>query len=245
MLLVVIIAFTGCAVTGNPDLYPQRQIDRPYTLPKGLAAWEPGWHSDSLKYSGGSTNATSFNPLVWTQSLSNDLNIVWLPLPLYLRYQIDRTDSDVYGVSLGFTEFGYSTIDKWTLGMAVSGYQRHNLNDWLALVTTLSLKNVIRTKGNSSDSWGAELAAGPLFQVSDDIALLPRIHYAYERNYPSVFDKPDTFESKTYKLAPLSIMISWNLSRQWDLQADYQHRSIGYPDDIREESMDIRMINYW
>ena len=76
--------------------------------------------------------------------------------------------------------------------MAISGYQRHNFNDWLALATTLSFENVVRTKLNAGNSWGADLSAGPLFQVSAVIAVLPKIHYAYEHNYPSVIDKPDT-----------------------------------------------------
>lgn len=244
-LIITIFTFTGCAATGNLDLYPRRQIDRPYTLPKGLATWEPDWYSHSLKSSSGSTKATNFNALVWTQSLSDDLNIVWHPLPLILRYQIDRTDRNVYGVSLGVSKFGYSTDDKWTIGMVMSGGLRHNFNDWLALVTTLSLEHVIRTKGNSGDSWGAELSAGPFFQITDDIAILPKIYYALEHNYPSAIYKPETLESKTYSLVPLSILISWNLSRQWEFQINYQDKSIGYPTDIREESIAIRMINYW
>jgi hypothetical protein len=245
LLLVTAILFIGCAPTGNLNLYPQRQIDRPYTLPKGIAAWQPEWYSDKLKSSVGSSNSTDFSVLIWTQSLSDDLNIIWAPLPLALRYQIGRSESNVYGVSAGISKLAYKSDDKWTIGMGISGYQRHQFADWLALVTTLSLENVIRTKSNSSDSWGAEFAAGPLFQISNDIAVLPKIHYAYERNFPSVIDIPDQLQSKTYKLIPLSVTIGWNLGRQWELQALYLDKRIGYSDDIREESIAIRMVNYW
>jgi len=245
VLLSMMFLLTSCAPTGNLDLYPRRQIDRPYTLPKGMAAWQPFWYSDSVKFGNRTKTTAVFNPIVWTQSLSNDLNLVWFPLPLLLRYQIYRTDRDVYGFSIGFSTFGYSSIDEWTIGGTVSGYQRHKFNDWLALVTTLSFDSVVRTKSNSSDSWGADLAVGPMFQMSDDISLLPQIHYALERNYPSVYDKPETLEGKTYSLAPLSVAISWNMSGQWELQTYYQHKSIGYPDNIREEIIAVRMSHYW
>lgn len=241
----IFFLLTSCAPTGNLDLYPRRQIDRPFTLPEGIAAWQPSWYSDNLTYGNRAKTTSAFNPAVWTQSLSNDLNLVWFPLPLLLRYQIDRTEWDVYGFSIGFTTLGYSSIDKWTIGCGVSGYQRHNFNDWLALVSTLSFESVVRTKSKTSDSWGADLAVDPMLQMSDAISLLPQIHYALERNYPSVFDKPDTLESKTYSLAPLSVAISWNMNRHWELQTYYQYKSIGYPDNIREELIAARMSNYW
>lgn len=243
-LIITIFTFTGCAATVNLDMYPRRQIDRPYTLPKGLATWEPYWYSESLQSSSGSAKSNNFNALVWSVAPSSNLNIVCYPLPFILRYQIDRTDRNVYGASLGFYTLAYSIEDRWTIGTAISEYQRHKFNDWLALVTTISFENLYRQR-NRGDAWGAELAVGPLFQVSDDIALRPEIHYAYEHNYPSVIDKPQILESKTYKLVPLSFLISWNVSREFELQANYENKGIGYPDDIREESIAIRMLNYW
>jgi hypothetical protein len=205
LFVVIAIFSSACVATGNLDLYPRRQIDRPYTIPQGLATWEPQWHSDSIKSENDSENSSNFSALVWTQSLSDDLNIVWYPLPLFLRYQIKKTDHNVYGVSTGVSTLSYKSDNKWTVGIGIYGYQRHSLNDWLALVTTLSFEHVVRTKPDSGNSWGADLSVGPLFQVSDDIAILPGIHYSYEHNYPAVIDIPDTLERKTYRLMPLSI----------------------------------------
>lgn len=245
IFLLLCLFLTACASTGNLDRYPKRRIDRPYTLPKGVATWEPSWDYKSVNYDGNIDREDSYSVLIWTQSLTDNLNITWFPLPLLLSYQIYRTEQIVYGMDIGITNLSYSTENKWIIGTVMSGYQRFKFNRWLALGSRLSLEDVIRTRKADDDSWDVELATGPIFQISDDIAVHPKIHYAVERNYPSINDRPETLKNNTYYLIPASIVVSWNLDRQWELIVGYQDKRMGYSEHLRETDAHVGLVHYW
>ena len=243
---MVLLAFTiGCASTGNLNRYPLRRIDRPYTLPKGVASWEPTWDSNTLKHGDNLSKVSSTNILSWTQSVSDNLNIMWFPLPLALSYQLRNTDANTLGITFGISNFGYSDDEHLTLGLITAGYQKYKFAESLALVNEVSFSPVIRTEGNRSYSWEVQTRTGILIQMGDNFAILPAVHLSAEHNYPFIFDKLKAFEDKTYFLVPFSIATSWNINRQWEITTNYKFTSVGYPKNDRAEYLILGLIHYW
>lgn len=243
-LILLTSASIGCVAPAAIEQYPKRQIDRPYTLPKGIATWEPSWQFGNFKHQDSTTRDDSFGFLLWKGSLTDDITLVWAPIPVAIAYQIHRTDKMTLGASLGLTALSHSKEDNTTTGFSIGGYQKYLVTRWLGFVTTLSAADV-RRNNRHGDSWGLTLTTGPEFQVTDTLALKAGIGYSVERNYPSIFHRPFVLERETYALIPLGAGASWMLDRGTELRAWYSTTSLGYPTGVREETLSIVIVNYW
>lgn len=228
--LAVISLLASC--TSGPELqkYPRTQIERPYTLPKGVATWQTfvptGYFSDNT--------STSFLPpipipLVWQSSLSDNWTLNWVPLPLSVSHQISYSKEQVWGATFGMG-FGYASSLGLVLAPTLSLYQRYKVGTNWALETTPTVSGQYHTKGEPWE-WSVGLSSGPLFQLTDTFALTPKVGVFVERGYrntDSIADLSVETENSTQVTVPLSLNAEWSFHRQWDFNATYSFHRIGH-----------------
>jgi hypothetical protein len=110
---------SGCATHPALQDYPRRQIDRPYTLPNTLSAWEPTFGIESTRdnLAGTSPNLTWINPFPIRTSLNNNWNLLWNILPMGVQYQILHDDKNMLksGPTLLFSGgINLAKIGRWS-----------------------------------------------------------------------------------------------------------------------------------
>src|SRR4051812_43675078 len=108
---MLVATLAGCASGPELEKYPRSLIDRPYTLPHGADAWlMPGVLLVSRDADGTNHFIPPIGiPLGWKQSLSDDWQLSWSPLPLALSHQISHDDSGYLGAGFGVGGY-YSSI---------------------------------------------------------------------------------------------------------------------------------------
>src|SRR5690349_14594687 len=120
-----IVFAMGCASGPALDKYPSREIDRPYTLPKGVAAWHvPASYSVVSTNTSPASSSFAINPLVWQSALSDDWNLIWFPVPLGVSHQFMNTEKNRLGFTF-VTGVGYGSYQGWFFSPALSVSNRY------------------------------------------------------------------------------------------------------------------------
>lgn len=244
----IIPLLAGCAAAPELQKYPRTQMNRPYTLPKGLATWTTripvGQATDAT---GSQFYAPIPNPLNWQTALSDDWTLNFTPLPISVSHQFSYSAQQVWGATLG-SSFGYAT----SLGLIVAPelhlYQRTKLGDKLALETSPSFYAQYLSK-NQDFNWSAGLTSGPLFQLTETFALSPKVGLFVENGFDYTIGSFSTATispaQTTNVLVPLSLTAAWSFHRQWDLNASYTLHRIGHPRDYTSHYATIRFVHFW
>lgn len=247
VLWLSLVVVAGC--TSGPELqkYPRTQMDRPYTLPKGVATWETliptGYFSD---------NTGSFFlppipiPLFWKSSLSDDWTLNWVPLPLSISHQFSYSKEAVWGATFGLG-FGYASSIGLVVAPSLSLYQRTKLGEKLAWETTPGASAQFKEKGGNQE-WQFGLTTGPLFQLSDRFALSPTIGISVANGYRNAASLADLTVAPlplTRVTVPLSLKAAWSLGRQWDMDTSYSFYGIGHANGYRAHVGVIHFVHYW
>ncbi|MCM2281059.1 MAG: autotransporter outer membrane beta-barrel domain-containing protein [Bdellovibrionaceae bacterium] len=213
--------------------FPVRYIDRPFTLPAGL-------HELSLL--GGVASAESLGHGIqalpyltefeYRQPLTNDLTLVWNPLPLGVLYQPKRTETTVTGVSWSV---GWQHLGNVGAKPQFISYLRTNMNKASALEMRLNLFMLLPFD-KASSLWSGAFRIGPVFQQSDRLALSPRLAVSIDNlRLESVFREDRTpiesrdVTSETARLTfPFSFWIGWSISPRFDLNLEYTLLGSGF-----------------
>lgn len=262
LLIVVLAFFFGCAAREKLDTYPQRHIDRPFTLPKGINSWETIIYYEQYEDQENHDENNFFPyPLIWRQPITDNLNLVWSPLPLSLEYQLINTEKHTAGVSGAFG-LGYastkvtstssdssteeSSTEDWYLDVVASGYYKYKFSDSVAIESGLVLKDGFGY--DEKELWEVDFYSGPLFQVRDNLAIAPRIHLAVDR----VGDQYDFFDSErefkqedTRWTYPIGLWIGWSLHKQLDLNIEYTYKALGYSNDFEGHFFTASIVHLW
>jgi len=243
-------SFTGAGCASGPELekYPRTQIDRPYTLPKGVATWDiPA----IILFSKDSSGYTTFIPpipipLFWQTSLSDDWQLSWLPLPLLVSHQFSYDDSGYFGGFFGLGG-GYGSVSGVLLAPLIGAKYRRKLTTTFALETQASFN----PKFQFSDgpySWSADLQIWAFFQVSPLVALSagPDVHFGNMATYTTEFYSGVTSSQTNFQTTvPLSANFYWSFHRQWDLNLGYRLGLIGESNGAYSHLGTIEFIHFW
>ena len=207
----------GCTAGTALKDYPRRVIDRPYTLPEGVAAWSTG--AEVTRGSDETQSATFLQiPLLWDLALSNDWNLLL---------------GDSFGVAHQFLDDGHQRIGAaLSIRPAISSDAGflfapslrfdHRVRLWQRWAWNSALfGNASRWTGRPRWSWGVGVGTGPLFQATETFALGISLDFFFARSYLVLPGDPLSSSGRGETSA--SIAASWSLGRQWDLGA-----SIGY-----------------
>lgn len=210
-----------------------RYIDRPYTLPSGL---------HELTLTGGLASAESLGHGVqvlpyltefeYRQPLSNDLSLIWNPIPLGVQYQPKRTETTVTGVSWSL---GWQYLGNIGAKPQFTSYLRSSLNKGSAVEMKLNLFMLLPFD-KASSLWSGSFRIGPVFQQTDRLALGPRVSVSIDNlRLESVFREDRTpiesrdVTSKTARLTfPLGIWASWSISPRFDASLEYTLLGSGF-----------------
>jgi hypothetical protein len=259
VILAVLSATLACALlsacASGPELerYPRRDIDRPFTLPKGVATWHipiiTGYFKDDI----GSTFLPPIPvPLIWEQSLSDDWNLTWAPFPLLLTHQLWNTGWGFGGLGVGFG-FGYGSNTGFRLIPSISFVVRQKITDETAIELTPSFTPEIPFQSDQEFRWSAGLTAGPLFQLTDTFSLKPavglgathgRTSYSGSLNPASNDVSPNISADTTFNLT-LWLTGSWSFARQWDLRPMYMYSGIGSSTGLQAHMGVLDFVHFW
>jgi len=248
LLAFLMAATCGCASGPQLESYPRREIERPYTLPEGVAAWHIptifGYIRDnsSLK-----TLPPVPFPLLWESSISDNWNLIWSPVPLGFAYQISNDDKVRNGVSV-LTSLSYSDSSGLRLQPHLAYSFRYKFSSNLALVVEPSFKPDIPFKSGEKFLWFGGIAVGPLFQLSNTFSLQPAVSldiaHGRANNSSDYYDDSEISE-KTDTSAGVGVSSVWSISRQWDLRSSYGYSGIGAGNGYRSQIAALDFVHLW
>ncbi len=239
----------SCAAGPEIDKYPRAQIDRPFTLPRGVAAWQI-----FAPYVFASDSSDSIAvppipiPLVWKSSLSDTVTLNWFLLPLELSFQLDYSDDHVLGLNAGVHGLGYASGELgFMIIPATSLFYRKKISSNTAIEGTLSADFTYRS-GNLGSSWGTGVTFGPRFQLSEFWSVSPAVTGQLVYESFQVL-KPAAGASlpakKTAFQLPLSLSLVWSVGRQWDLGLNYVFRAIGEQNNFKGHRGYLNATHFW
>jgi hypothetical protein len=243
------VLISGCASGPELEKYPRSQIDRPFTLPKGVATW--GIPSALIigRNSGG--ESIFFPPipipLLWQQSLSDDWQLNYAILPLQLAHQFTHDDSGFIGGTVGLQRIGYGTVEGFFIAPAFTASFRHKIRPQTAIDWQLGFTPEFHFKDNAL-GWSTQASAQAFFQLDALLALSfgPRLVF---KQYVSVAD--NTFASLNRDpggfaaTLPLDVRLLWSFARQWDLDLSYELSTIGERNGAYAHIAIAQFTHFW
>ena len=241
-------ALSGCAAGPKLKDYPERQIDRPLTLPKGVASWKtlmvPGYVKDN---SGSVTLFPIPYPLIWETALSDDWMLTWFPVPLAITYQASHDASHRFGVTtvLGFHTRdlgGGNTETSLDPSFAIQYRKKMASGNWaIDIDPTVQLE-----VGGSATRWTTSLAVGPFFQVSDTAYLKPALGVTISKGTGlfGPFYRGNLLLDQVASFSP-SLAGGVVMSRQWDFDATYTYTGLGSSTGLSAHVFLMVFSHYW
>jgi hypothetical protein len=228
--------FAGCASGPELEKYPRREIDRPYTLPEGVATWHIPIVTGVVQDSDESVFVPPIAvPLIWESALSDDWNLIFYPLPLGVSHQFANTESARTGFTL-LNSFSYSSLRGFRLIPNIAFGYRAKLDRDTALDVTPSVTLDIPFEKGESFRWSAALGVGPLFQLSETFSLKPSVSVGVTRGWTyelsSNLDDLEVRDTTTFTLGA-GLASVWSFARQWDLRPAYVYSGSTSSDGLR------------
>ncbi len=243
-----LLALLASACASGPALekYPRRQIDRPYTLPKGVATWNiPAITSYSRDTGGNITFIPPIPiPLIWQEALSDDWQLTWAPLPLAISHQFTYDDTGFWGAGLGLSDVGYGSIEGWFLNPTLTTQYRRKLTDSFALDTQLVFSPEIQFSGGPF-TWGATVQVAAFFQLSPTVALSAGPGVSVGNTAPDLSGTFVGYPGTTAVTVPLTANFYWSFHRQWDFNVGYSLDRIGEPGNAFQHEALIEFVHFW
>jgi hypothetical protein len=250
---ICVLAF-GCA--SGPELakYPEPEIDRPYTLPVGVATWHiPALVGEVVGPSGGrSTLYPVPVPLEWESSLSDEWNLIYLPIPLGVSHQFYFDRSSRIGATL-FGGFSYNSTEGFRAAPTLTASYRQALSKDVALEVGPSFTPDIPFKSGQNFYWSASFAAGPVFQTDKRFAVKPAVSLdAYHGRYAKGGMTETTYSTvdgstviDTTVAMGLGASAVWSFDRQWDFRPSYNYTGIGARDGAHAHIGVVEFVHFW
>lgn len=255
---LALLALAGCAAAPKLADYPRREIDRPFTLPKGLASWSilGEYTQEKYRFFDGSLDTDrSFVgpiPLKWQTSLSDDWNLLWYPIPIAALYSIRNDAAVTSGLLLGYglklSSAGYSTA-----GVGAQYFHRQKFNSDLALEVSPSLMPWFPLGDRAKWDFQAGVEVGPFWQAAETISLRAGARAVLRRDSQTVI-RDDAFGSGGLDIEaheswrtvfPVYAGMNWSFARQWDFGTEVNYQRLGETDDYSRLDVDIEFRHFW
>lgn len=241
---LVLLGLNACTSAPELEKYSRTEIDRPYTLPSGLATWSTIVPVAFVQSTGGSAFLPPIPvPLFWKTALSDSWTLNFSPLPTSASYQISSSAKRLLGTTFG-SSFGYASgTSGVSIEPAASFFWRERLSPVFALEFVPSASASFYTGGRSS-FWNFALAVRPLYQITPLFAARLNISLGYA--YGAAFST-DTVSAPAFERLTLPIGAStvWSVGRQWDLNFSYTYDGIGYGGTYSAHVGRVEAKHYW
>lgn len=227
LISTLVLGSFGCSTPQEREHFPDRQVDRPYSLPKGLNTWKvifTGTLSGTLDQTSRKFGTFPFN---WEQGLTDSLTLIWAPLPLEIRYQFFQNLESFFGftfIGIGPT-YSRGFDLNWSPTLHLT-YRRKLVQD-IALEGTLLLEPEV----NSADPLGNRtlgMQFAVWYQLWNRAALALKPHILYETGAPRsrYFDLLPPGRNGNRWIFPIFVDFQAVLSRQWQTDLEYQWISL-------------------
>ena len=237
--------FAACTSSPSLETYPERQIDRPYTLPDDVATWTTAVGA-SVVDDGQSNISAAINPLIFEQALTDSLTLEYAPIPLGLRYQIANTEQNIWGVSLR-TGIGYSSFSGVLFEPTLGFYHRYRPGGSFAWESFAAYSHEFSDRPIEAET--AILSTGPMFQLTDTMVLTPKIGFGVTRNELAQFEEyfGVRFNVDEFLFSvPASGGFRWLFHRQWEYGASYRLNSLIIEESrLVVHSLNMSMTHFW
>lgn len=247
LILSALLVLVGC--TAGPELqkYPLTQIDRPMTLPKGVAQWETliPYYVERDANEQKTLPPIIPVPLFWRSSLSDSLTLNWAPIPVSVTYLAHRNESHSVGLTGGLAGLGYVSNQGLLIGPSLGVSHWFRANQKLSLRTSLNGGFIYRTTSKVT-TWTVEMTLSPFFQLTDSLSLTPflslRMADALRATLNNFGVTPVVGSATTF---PMGLKAVVTLGRQWDLGFKYSFESYGKADGYNLHSGNISLNHSW
>ncbi|HVJ65723.1 MAG TPA: hypothetical protein VM901_10745 [Bdellovibrionota bacterium] len=244
--LALLTVFAACTSGPALDSYPRREIDRPLTLPAGVATWHIPTVAGLVKDHDRSTGIPPITvPLIWESAIADDWTLIWAPIPLGVVHQLWNNDDSRAGLSLTFA-MAYGSERGFAWSPAASFAYRHKFDETLALDVIPSA--TITFEGDEGqDHWSIGVASGPLFQISDTFAFSTKIIAGASKGGLKISSTGLEGIKRTNEEAfsfGLSVDGTWSFARQWDLRPLYSFSMIGGSQNQLHLAV-IDFVHFW
>lgn len=236
----------ACTSSPNLDSYPERQIDRPYTLPDDVATWTTFVSASQVDDGEGQVGASVY-PFFWEQALSDKWTLEYSPLPLAVRYQIANTERNLWGLRFG-SGIGYSSFSGVMLQPQVGVYHRYKMGGSYAWETTVAYTRVFSDKNDRDEQENGRLTTGPMVQIDDTKVLLPKIGLGMSRNDLAQYSeyRDYTGDDDFMFYAPASLSFRWLFHRQWEYSMGYAVNSLVLEEDrLAVHTLNASFKHFW
>jgi len=216
--------------------YPEREIDRPFTLPKGIANWQTYFVFTVQKENYFdpilgtkvplNNNSSALNPVQWNQALSDDWQLTWTPLPLLISHQFLKNKQGYWGASFGLGAAYTSNVGLGILPIVTIKKRQMISPDFALDFSFLShFRFDFYSPNSDSNVNQLGLSVSPVFQITNEFAVSPFFTVAYENQGtididPFAYDFLDP-STKLQLCFPLGVQTKYLLMRQWELSFQY------------------------
>ncbi len=256
---LLLLTLVSCAAGPKLADYPRREIDRPFTLPKGIATWSTIGYESFEHYRGffdgevyTDRSGVPILPLVWRQSLSDDWNLLWAPIPVAAFYQL-RSDAAattglIFGYGLKLSDYGYSA------GAVSAAYShRQKLSSDFAVDFMPTVTPWFPLGHKAKWDLQSSVAAGPFWQVADLFSVSTGARLVL-RKYSTTVISGNFFEANSldiytrddWKLSlPVYARLNWSFARQWDFEASVEYQKIGEVEPYSNLLVGYELRHYW
>ncbi len=246
LFILILVLAVGCTSSPNLESYPERQIDRPYTLPDGVATWKTSVSAQQIDDGRGEVTVSAY-PLIWEQALSDKWTLEYSPIPLSARYQISKTENNIWGLRFG-SGLGYSSFSGVILQPQLGFYHRARLANSLAWESTVNYSRVFSSEKNRDEYENARLTTGPMFQLDNNKVISPKIGLGAIRNELARFSDYENYQGDddfSFTL-PASVNFQWLFHRQWEYSLGYSVNSLISEDDhLSIHNLNTSIKHFW
>ncbi len=254
---LALLVFTGCAASPKLADYPRREIDRPLTLPKGLASWSTleEYRQEKYRFYDGELITDRYTvgpiPLKWQSSLSDDWNLIWLPIPVAAIHQL-RNDAAastalIIGYGIEGSSNGYSTA-----GISLEYFHRQKFSSDFALEFVPALAPWFPIGDRAKWDLQASLGVGPFWQVGETLSVNGGARAVLRKNSKTVIT--GNFDGSGLSIAthddyrvvyPVYLGMNWSFARQWDFGATANYLKFAEVDDYSRLLVDLEFRHFW
>jgi hypothetical protein len=236
-----ILLTVSCTTTKSFDGWNSRVIDRPFTLPNRLDAWVSDFSTrveqgSRLKFA----NPTG-DVFQWRQSLTDDWELEWGPLPLGVRHQLRYDSSGFSGIEIAMAP-GYSTSEGWGVmpDLTISNLFKIG-KDWA--VTLDGEASCFLTFRRSDPAFLLDLSPGLQTQLGDKTNVAVGAHLLYTNLQRLGNFSVDGSELSSGDILEIGVGGRWKYSidELWDFQISANEYLLHNKGVV----IACQFINYW
>lgn len=239
-----ILLLASCAATSKLDTYAERAIDRSEALAEGVTLYR-------FTYSQSFSAPANLGvlPFYWEQGISEHWTLVFMPLPLQVRYRLAHDEESWWTVDAAFLGPMLTRTRNLDWRPTLYSHYRRKLSAEFALeLGGLALAEVKRTGANKlGTTFGLKAGAGwqlhPRFYLQAGL-WVQREHGAARAQYVGEIP-PDADSDAVRWRYPLQFQLTWSLHRQWDFSARIDVYRLGYPAVYSSNSFYAWVTHAW